>query len=70
MADNLIAVLRAITNEQDTLKSEITDTLDILDIDTVQNGELDRVAEIVGEPPALKMQTGIMRLATLIIEKE
>ncbi len=58
MADKLISILKAITHEQDPLKIEINKTPEIIDIDTAVNGDLDRIAEIVGEPPRPKDENG------------
>ena len=58
MASNLIAVLQAVTSELDTEKTALTETLDIIDIDTAQDEDLDRIGEIVGEPPRAKNEFG------------
>ncbi len=58
MASNLITLLRAVTDEQNTLRDEINDTIDIIDIDLSCCDDLDRVGEIVGEPPRSKDAAG------------
>jgi kynureninase len=65
MADNLIAVLRAVTDEQNTLKDEIDSTFDIIDIEIASNGDLDRIGEIVGEPKRSKDENGIYDISDL-----
>ncbi len=59
MASNLISILQAITSPQDTLKIEIDKTPEIIDINTAVDEDLDRIAEIVGEPPRVPDKFGV-----------
>ena len=58
MASNLLKILEAITAEQDTLFQVITESAEVIDIETAGNSDLDKIAEIVGEPPRAKDENG------------